>query len=162
MALSSALSVLPLKAQHVWSGPGTAAPRGLSEQTWDGPWRAPPRIPPRRNLRPDPGRPHALSLSSPGSCDLARRRPHTAAASIQDVLVAALFLAGLLRGPAKSSLSTWTSHWLRGPESTASVNKRGGLFRRETWGLARGRLTPGILAMQNKGPPVTQCKQITN
>ena len=27
-----------------------------------------------------------------------------------------------------------------GPESTASVNKRDGLFQRETWGLARGRL----------------------
>ena len=47
-------------------------------------------------------------------------------------------------------------------ESTASVNKRDGLFQRETWGLARGRLTPGILGMQNKGPPVTQCKQIMN
>ena len=50
----------------------------------------PAENPSAENLRPAPYRPRALSLSSPGSCDLERRKPHTAAASIQDVLVAAL------------------------------------------------------------------------
>lgn len=34
VALSSALSVLPLKAQLVWSGPRAAAPRGRANVGW--------------------------------------------------------------------------------------------------------------------------------